>query len=160
MRWSYKTVYYELRKEGLLGSAFIDEAEIEESLNEFGHAGWELISLIEAKDGLIGVLKQPLDEAFNQQASAVEDFPVMTPKPHQTLEEDVQDSPEIIDEFEVESYEESSEDDEYIYSEVVPEESEDIHYTRQGYEDVVEENQDDESYTEIKERNIGKIRIE
>lgn len=160
MRWSYKTIHYELRKEGLLGSSFIDEAEIEESLNEFGHAGWELISLIEAKDGLIGVLKQPLDKASDQHASAVEDFPVMTPKPHQTLEEEVQDSPEILDEFEIESYGESSEHEEYIYSEVVPEESEDIHYTEQRYKNVVEENQDDESYTEIKERNIGKIRIE
>ncbi len=160
MRWSYKTVHYELRKEGLLGSAFIDEDEIEESLNEFGHAGWELISLIEAKDGLIGVLKQPLDDSFDQQSSSVDDFHVMTPKLHQTFEEEVQDSPEIIDEFEVESYEESSEDDGYIYSEVVPEESETIHYTEQSYENVVDENQDDESYTEIKERNIGKIRIE
>lgn len=158
MRWSYKTVHYELRKEGLLGSAFIDEAEIEESLNEFGHAGWELISLIEAKDGLIGVLKQPLDKAFDQQSSAVDDFPVMTPKPHQTFEEEIQDSPEIIDEFEVESCEESSEQEEYLYSEVVPGQSEDIHYTEQSYDDVIED--DHESYPELKERNIGKIRIE
>lgn len=160
MRWSYKTIHYELRKEGLLGSSFIDEAEIEESLNEFGHAGWELISLIEAKDGLIGVLKQPLGESLDQQAPAVEDFPVMTPKPHQSFEEEAHDSPEVIDEFEVESYDESGEDEGYIYSEVVPEESEDIHYAEQRYEGVVEERPDDENYSEIKERNIGKIRIE
>lgn len=62
MRWIYKTVHFELKKEGLLGSSFIDETEIEQELNEYGRSGWELISLMEVKDGLIGVLKQPLDE--------------------------------------------------------------------------------------------------
>ncbi len=60
MRWSYKTVIYELKKEGLLGSAFLDESEIEQSLNEFGATGWELISLLETRDGVIAVFKQPL----------------------------------------------------------------------------------------------------
>jgi hypothetical protein len=60
MRWSYKTVLYELKKEGLLGSAFLDESEIEQSLNEFGAAGWELISMIETRDGIMSVFKQPL----------------------------------------------------------------------------------------------------
>lgn len=61
MRWSYKTVHYELKKEGLLGSAFLDESEIELSLNQYGKAGWELVSLLETMDGLIAVFKQPLD---------------------------------------------------------------------------------------------------
>lgn len=60
MRWSYKTVHYELKKEGLLGSAFLDESELELSLNEYGKAGWELISMLETLDGLIAVFKQPL----------------------------------------------------------------------------------------------------
>jgi len=60
MRWSYKTVHYELKKEGLLGSAFLDESEMELSLNEYGKAGWELISVIENMDGLVAVFKQPL----------------------------------------------------------------------------------------------------
>lgn len=60
MRWSYKTVHYELKKEGLLGSAFLDESEVELSLNEFGKAGWELVSIIETQDGLIAIFKQPL----------------------------------------------------------------------------------------------------
>ncbi len=66
MRWSYKTVLYELKKEGLLGSAFLDESEIELSLNEFGAAGWELISMLETRDGIIAVLKQPLARAIAQ----------------------------------------------------------------------------------------------
>jgi len=60
MRWSYKTVHYELKKEGLLGSAFLDESEIELSLNEYGRAGWELVSILETMDGIITVFKQPL----------------------------------------------------------------------------------------------------
>lgn len=61
MRWSYKTVHYDYKKEGLLGGAFLDEAEIEESMNEFGRAGWELVSFIEVQEGLIATFKQPID---------------------------------------------------------------------------------------------------
>lgn len=58
MRWSYKTVHYDLKKEGLLGGTFIDESEIELSLNEFGKAGWELVSILETQEGLLAVFKQ------------------------------------------------------------------------------------------------------
>lgn len=61
MRWSYKTIHYELKKEGILGSAFLDEPEIELSLNQYGKAGWELVSMIETMDGVIAVFKQPLE---------------------------------------------------------------------------------------------------
>ncbi len=60
MRWSYKTVHYELKKEGILGSSFLDESEMEISLNEYGKSGWELVSMLETMDGLIAVFKQPL----------------------------------------------------------------------------------------------------
>jgi hypothetical protein len=61
MRWAYKTVQYGLKKEGLLGSSFLDEAEVEQSLNEFGQAGWELVSLLGMQDGIMAVFKQPLE---------------------------------------------------------------------------------------------------
>jgi len=61
MRWAYKTVQYGLKKEGLLGSSFLDEAEVEQSLNEFGRAGWELVSLLGMQDGIMAVFKQPLE---------------------------------------------------------------------------------------------------
>ncbi|MGB3211549.1 MAG: DUF4177 domain-containing protein [Desulforhopalus sp.] len=61
MRWSYKTVHYELKKEGILGNSFLDEPEIELSLNQYGKAGWELVSMLETMDGIIAVFKQPLD---------------------------------------------------------------------------------------------------
>ncbi len=60
MRWSYKTLHYELKKEGLLGSAFLDESAMELSLNEYGKAGWELVSILETQEGFIAVFKQPL----------------------------------------------------------------------------------------------------
>lgn len=60
MRWSYKTVHFELKKEGLLGGSFLDEAEIEEQLNHFGQSEWELISVIEVHNGIICFFRQPL----------------------------------------------------------------------------------------------------
>jgi hypothetical protein len=60
MRWSYKTLHFELKKDGLLGSVFLDESEIEQSLNEYGQGGWELVSMLETRDGLIAVFKQAL----------------------------------------------------------------------------------------------------
>jgi hypothetical protein len=66
MRWCYKTVHYELKKEGFLGSAFLDEAEVEQSLNDYGKAGWELVSIMETQDGLIAVFKQPLEPVVRE----------------------------------------------------------------------------------------------
>lgn len=72
MRWSYKTVHFELKKEGLLGSAFLDESEIEETLNEYGRGGWELVSMLETRDGVIVVFKQPLDLSFTKSVTRQE----------------------------------------------------------------------------------------
>lgn len=63
MRWSYKTVHFELKKEGLLGSGFLDETEIEQELNDFGRSGWELISVLEVQDGIIAFFKQPVERS-------------------------------------------------------------------------------------------------
>ncbi len=59
MRWSYKTVHFCMKKDGLLGNSFLDEDEIEITLNEYGRSGWELVSLMEVTDGVIAVFKQP-----------------------------------------------------------------------------------------------------
>jgi hypothetical protein len=61
MRWGYKTIHFSLKKDGILGNAFLDETEIEITLNEYGKSGWELISFMEVSDGLIAVFKQPFD---------------------------------------------------------------------------------------------------
>ncbi len=96
MRWSYKTVHFSLKKDGLLGSAFIDEVEIEYSLNEYGHAGWELVSFMEVNDGLIAIFKQPLSREItavdtaiqNEEEAAVENPPVTERASVPTQEED------------------------------------------------------------------------
>lgn len=59
-RWGYKTIHFAMKKEGLLGGAFLDETEIEQELNEFGRSGWELVSILELQDGIIAFFKQPL----------------------------------------------------------------------------------------------------
>ena len=69
MRWSYKTVHFELKREGLLGSSFLDETEVEEQLNNYGRSGWELISVIEVQDGIIAFFKQPLDLGLSPMAA-------------------------------------------------------------------------------------------
>jgi hypothetical protein len=86
MRWSYKTVHYELKKEGILGSAFLDEPEIELSLNQYGKAGWELVSLLETMDGLIAVFKQPLDVEIRSCSSSSKS-PVTISRSPRVLEE-------------------------------------------------------------------------
>jgi hypothetical protein len=102
MRWSYKTVHYDYKKEGLLGGAFLDEAEMEESMNEFGRAGWELVSLLEVQEGLIATFKQPIDApAFqdtrvrartNEQDSDAEISPrFFRPERLQEMQEDTKD---------------------------------------------------------------------
>ena len=68
MKWSYKTVHFELKREGLLGGSFLDETEIEQQLNDFGRSGWELISVIEVQDGIIAFFKQSLDFGFSSLA--------------------------------------------------------------------------------------------
>jgi hypothetical protein len=70
MKWSYKTVHFELKKEGLLGGSFLDETEVEERLNEYGRSGWELTTVIEVQDGIIAFFKQPLDLGFSSRAVA------------------------------------------------------------------------------------------
>ncbi len=81
VRWSYKTIHFELKKEGLLGSAFLDVPEIEQVLNDYGRGGWELVSIVETGDGIVGVLKQPINveradiERAGSRADAVSVFP-------------------------------------------------------------------------------------
>jgi hypothetical protein len=85
MRWSYKTVHYDMKKEGILGSAFLDEPEIELSLNQYGKAGWELVSLLETMDGLIAVFKQPFD-LDTRSFSSSSDFPARMNRSPKELE--------------------------------------------------------------------------
>ena len=59
VNWCYKTLLFELRKEGILGSPYLDETEIEQTLNAHGGRGWELVSMLDTRDGVIAVFKRP-----------------------------------------------------------------------------------------------------
>ncbi len=59
MRWQYRTVVFELQKDGLLGDRFIDDEEVEKTLNEQGRAGWELVSATMVQEGLLTLFKRP-----------------------------------------------------------------------------------------------------
>lgn len=107
MKWSYKTVHFELKREGLLGSSFLDETEVEQQLNDYGRSGWELTSVIEVQDGIIAFFKQPLDlglssriaeaaEAEQDKIHATDE--VLEVEEHKVLEADeVHDSEDIDD---------------------------------------------------------------
>jgi hypothetical protein len=117
MRWSYKTVHYELQKEGLLGNAFLDESEIEKSLNEYGKAGWELVTVLETMDGLIAILKQPLSYEKEVYASA----PRKAAAAESVIAEDENENRAVIHEFRAAAGESRQAD----YSVEDPEKSED-----------------------------------
>jgi hypothetical protein len=121
MRWSYKTVHFELKQEGLLGSRLLAEYEVEYSLNEFGKAGWELVSMLETMDGLIAVFKQPLSLGSERSAkyssslheeTEQEDFTeeeqfilnTLSPEDDDTYDEEVVvEDFDVVDEVEVKS---------------------------------------------------------
>jgi len=88
MRWSYKTVNFELKKEGLLGGSFLDEHEIEEQLNQFGQAGWELISVIEVHNGIICFFRQPLSASVLDDHSEPWDDSKVEVYPYRDLDEE------------------------------------------------------------------------
>jgi hypothetical protein len=140
MRWSYKTVHYELKKEGLLGNAFLDESEVEISLNEYGKAGWELVSILETREGLIAVLKQPISGGGMRETSIEEDETQYIPlRPRK-------------DDFEPETE---------VAGENIPAQRS----ARQApsideYEIVVEDQQTEDKEPRKKKNDIGSIRIE
>jgi len=57
--WRYKTIHVDLKKDGILGSPFLDEEELELSLCRHGQDGWELVTVLEVQDGLVALCKQP-----------------------------------------------------------------------------------------------------
>ncbi len=59
MNWQYRTILFEYQKDGLLGDRYIDDEEVEATLNEQGQSGWELVSVTQIKDGLLAFCKRP-----------------------------------------------------------------------------------------------------
>lgn len=98
MRWIYKTIHFELKKDGLLGGIFLDESEMEETLNEFGRAGWELISLMDTRDGIIGVFKQPIPGSPVSEEPAEEvEYDHERQQPMSFVEQQIEPDSELIE---------------------------------------------------------------
>ncbi len=57
MLWKYRTILFEFTKDGLLGDRYVDDEEMERSLNELGALGWELVNVTLLQDGLLAILK-------------------------------------------------------------------------------------------------------
>ena len=60
MQWQYRTILFELTKDGLLGDKYVDDEEMEKTLNQMGGQGWELINVALLQDGVLAFLKQPV----------------------------------------------------------------------------------------------------
>lgn len=57
MAWQYRTILFEFTKDGLLGDKYVDDEEVEKTLNELGAQGWELVNVVLLQDGLLAFLK-------------------------------------------------------------------------------------------------------
>ncbi len=87
MLWQYRTILFEFTKDGLLGDKYVDDEDMEKTLNEFGAQGWELVNVSLLQDGLLVFLKRPVEG----------DAPVEQPKPAEPEEPPVmQKRPDIF----------------------------------------------------------------
>lgn len=59
MRWCYKTILFEFHKDNVFGDRYIDEEEVENTLNEQGADGWELVNVSLLREGLLAFCKKP-----------------------------------------------------------------------------------------------------
>jgi hypothetical protein len=62
MQWQYKTILFEFRKDSLLGDKYVDDEDMEKTLNQLGGQGWELVDITLLQDGVLAFLKKPLQE--------------------------------------------------------------------------------------------------
>jgi hypothetical protein len=62
MLWQYRTMLFEFTKDGLLGDKYVDDEEMEKTLNQLGGKGWELVNVTLLQDGVLAFLKKPAQE--------------------------------------------------------------------------------------------------
>jgi len=79
MRWQYRTIVFEFQKDGLLGDRFIDDEEVEQTLNEQGQIGWELVNATMVQEGLLTVFKRPGQADFAEDDNRTETIPAVEP---------------------------------------------------------------------------------
>ena len=62
MLWQYRTILFEFTKDGLLGDKYVDDEEMEKTLNQLGGQSWELVDVTLLQDGVLAFLKRPAGE--------------------------------------------------------------------------------------------------
>lgn len=183
MNWSYKTVHFELKKEGILGGAFLDETEIEEQLNDYGRSGWELISVIEVQSGVIAFFKQPiairsaiaaesqrLQDESGHDEFAVSTHPVKRPYAPYDIEELDPEPDEVIFEDQSEPVNEHDyrsqdlhydDEDEYIEEDIPLEpEADGVEVFEEDAGDAYDNQDEPDEYDTAQRNTVGAIRIE
>ncbi len=58
MYWQYRTILFEFQKDSLLGDKYIDDEELETTLNEQGKSGWELVAVTPVREGILSFFKR------------------------------------------------------------------------------------------------------
>lgn len=154
MRWSYKTIHFEMKKDGLLGGVFLDESEMEEILNEFGKAGWELISMLDTRDGVVGIFKQPLLNELQTKPyiPRQEEPPAAMPVPP-SIEGDDEPGLKVYEQLEEEPPVEEPEDD-------IVDEWETVEDVNVMSEPGVTQEPDEDTPEDDSTPDVGSIRIE
>lgn len=61
MLWQYRTMLFEFTKDGLLGDKYVDDEEMEKTLNQLGGQSWELVNVALLQDGVLAFLKRPAE---------------------------------------------------------------------------------------------------
>ena len=64
--WQYQTMLFEFQKDGLLSDKYIDDEEIENTLNDQGKVGWELVNVTPVQEGLLAFLKKEIRPVVKQ----------------------------------------------------------------------------------------------
>ncbi len=81
MLWQYRTMLFEFTKDGLLGDKYVDDEEMEKTLNQMGGQGWELVSVTLLQDGVLAFLKKPV----GQERLVDEPIVVVAPPPQPVI---------------------------------------------------------------------------
>jgi hypothetical protein len=86
MLWQYRTMLFEFTKDGLLGDKYVDDEEMEKTLNQLGGQSWELVNVALLQDGVLAFLKRPVEsdrlgEIVVETVTATPPQPVIQPQP-------------------------------------------------------------------------------
>lgn len=69
MFWEYQTIIFEFTKDGLLGDKYVDDQDMQKTLNELGQTGWELVNALLLQDGVLTFLKREIEICSRRQPS-------------------------------------------------------------------------------------------